>query len=470
MWVPSYESTNGDIAAQVGEQVGLVPDVNQRAMLDAMYAERRPGVPACFAVGIIAPRQNIKTATLEIAALTDLFVMGDELIVWTAHLFKTAVKAFEHMVRLIEGNDDFRKRCRKPRTANGDESIELLTGQKIEFHARSKGGGRGLTGDKVILDEGLFLDAGDMGALLPTLVTIPGAQVRYGSSAGMVGSEVLRRVRDRGRAGGDPSLAYFEWCAPRSDCGREDCRHVVGTDGCALDRRDLWWEANPALSVGRITEETLVELRAELPAEEFAREFLGWWEDPALGAEGRLPKALWDTLADVGSQIVSMPEFAVDVTPDLSRATLAAAGGREDGRAHVEVLKNAPGTGWVVPDTMRVTEKAGSRRVALDPTSPAGSLIPALEAAGLDVVAVSTRELGQACGALVNTAATDQLRHIDQHDLNAALAGASTRNLGDGAWAWARKSSATDISPLVAVTLALHGHAVHGNNDDQILW
>jgi hypothetical protein len=39
-------------------------------------------------------------------------------------------------------------------------------------------------------------------------------------------------------------------------------------------------------------------------------------------------------------------------------------------------------------------------------------------------------------------------------ELKAALKGASKRSLGDS-WAWARKSSAVDISPLVAVTLAL---------------
>ena len=184
-WVPEFASTSGDIAAEVGTQLGLTPDLEQRRVLDAIYAERAPGLPACFEAAVIAPRQNLKTAVLQIAALTDLFVFGDELIVWTAHLFKTAVSAFEGMVRLIDANDDYRRRCRKPRTANGDEAIELLTGQKIEFHARSKGGGRGLTGDKVILDEGLFLSAPDMGAMLPTMATRPAAQLRYASSAGL---------------------------------------------------------------------------------------------------------------------------------------------------------------------------------------------------------------------------------------------------------------------------------------------
>jgi hypothetical protein len=41
-----------------------------------------------------------------------------------------------------------------------------------------------------------------------------------------------------------------------------------------------------------------------------------------------------------------------------------------------------------------------------------------------------------------------------QPELSAALAGATKRSLGD-AWAWSRRNSAVDISPLVAATLAL---------------
>jgi hypothetical protein len=55
----------------------------------------------------------------------------------------------------------------------------------------------------------------------------------------------------------------------------------------------------------------------------------------------------------------------------------------------------------------------------------------------------------------------DALRHLNTAELNAAIHGAATRPLGD-AWAWSRKSSGTDISPLVACTLALWAHEVHG--------
>jgi hypothetical protein len=49
--------------------------------------------------------------------------------------------------------------------------------------------------------------------------------------------------------------------------------------------------------------------------------------------------------------------------------------------------------------------------------------------------------------------------HTTTAALTAAVRGASRRPMGD-AWAWSRKNSLVDISPLVAVTLALWGTAV----------
>jgi hypothetical protein len=48
------------------------------------------------------------------------------------------------------------------------------------------------------------------------------------------------------------------------------------------------------------------------------------------------------------------------------------------------------------------------------------------------------------------------LRHLGQPSLNTALAGAQRQYLMD-VWRWFRKTSAVDICPLVAATLALHG-------------
>jgi hypothetical protein len=67
--------------------------------------------------------------------------------------------------------------------------------------------------------------------------------------------------------------------------------------------------------------------------------------------------------------------------------------------------------------------------------------------------------MAAACGRIFDAVTNRQVRHSSQPDLDAAVAGAAVRKLGD-AWAWSRSSSTVDISPLVAVTLALWGATV----------
>jgi hypothetical protein len=47
--------------------------------------------------------------------------------------------------------------------------------------------------------------------------------------------------------------------------------------------------------------------------------------------------------------------------------------------------------------------------------------------------------------------------HIGQEQVRDALANAVRRDIGDGGWAFARRKSEADISPIVAVAVALHG-------------
>jgi hypothetical protein len=79
-----------------------------------------------------------------------------------------------------------------------------------------------------------------------------------------------------------------------------------------------------------------------------------------------------------------------------------------------------------------------------------------LDDRGVEYEAVNAQEHARACGMLFDTVEQSGLKHLAQAELTAAIKGAAKRPLGD-AWAWARKSSASDISPLVAVTLALYG-------------
>ncbi len=149
--------------------------------------------------------------------------------------------------------------------------------------------------------------------------------------------------------------------------------------------------------------------------------------------------------------------FAFDVSPDRSSAAIAAAGRRaEDELFHVEVVAHRRGTGWVVPMLVALRDKWNPAGVMADLSGPAGALAHRCDDAGFEVDAVSAADHVKACGFLLDTVDEQGLRHLGSAELVNALKGATTRPLGDS-WAWSRKNSSIDISPLVASTFALWG-------------
>lgn len=466
LWVPpSATKSAGAEAADLAEMVGLVPDAEQRLVLDAMLAEQSSGKWAALEAAVICGRQNLKTAVLIMSVLHDLFLRETRLIVWTAHRFKTTQEAFRDIHALVDGSDYLRRRVKRVRFASGEQGIELLDGSRLEFLARTGGGGRGLSGDVVVLDEALYLTAGMMGALLPTLSAKPDPQVRYASSAGFLESDVLRSIRDRGRQGGDDSLVYVEWAAERGGCARQVCDHKVGTRGCALDDESLWAVANPAIG-RRISLDYLRAERRALPPAEFARERLGWWDDPPVdGTRSVIPVEDWEARADADSTIDldQRLAFGIDVSWDRSQAWIAVCGTRADGLPHVEVIPPPRGgTEWVLP---WLAERIGStyHPVALAFQSngaPVSSLLDDLQAEFGDVVRpITGPELGRSCGVFFDAATQGQMVHIDQHPLTDAVMHAAVRPLGDS-WVWDRRKSEVDIAPLCAATAALWAWSV----------
>jgi phage terminase large subunit-like protein len=426
-------------------------------VIDAILSEQAGGQWAALEAAIILSRQNGKTMNIILPiVLADLFLFGAQLIAWTAHRFVTAQEAFRALQNVITSNPSLSKRLKRISAANGEEEIELHGGSRVKFLARSKTGGRGLTGNRIVLDEAFALEPSHMGSLVPTLATKRDAQIIYGSSAGLKQSEILRSIRDRGRRGGDPTLAYIEWCAPEGGCVEDDCDHRLDADGCALDDRENWVRANPALVRGRITEKFIAAERRALPPEEFGRERLGWWDDPIDATV--VPLESWAECADPTSAPKSRPVFAIDVAPGSRSASIAACMLREDGLPHLEVVAHAPDVAWVASRARELLAHS-PREFVLDPAGPAGALLPDLYGVGIEPRQLTSRDLGQACEAFAASVAEHSLRHLADPVLARAIAGAGRRDIGDGLWAWSRRKSEADIAPLVAATEALWGLA-----------
>ena len=64
--------------------------------------------------------------------------------------------------------------------------------------------------------------------------------------------------------------------------------------------------------------------------------------------------------------------------------------------------------------------------------------------------------MGQACGSIYRLLHEDGVRHVGQPQLALSLSMARKRRIGsEGLWGWGRAVSSADISPTVAMTLAL---------------
>lgn len=446
---PEYRTSFGDLARRVGVELGLTPDDEQQDALDVMFAERAPGEPAARHACIVGPRQNIKSSTLQVAAATDMLVLGITGAVWTAHQSKTATKTWADLRGRLLASAEYAPLIGSL-GGRGEERIYLLDDPNVslEFRARSGGSGRGFTTSRLTLDEALFLRAADMGALLPTLLTRRDAQVRYASSGGFASSEVLRGLRQRARDGSDPRLFYAEYGAAHRDCAQRGCVHQLDAPGCALDDRELWWQACSALWSGRIDEENVADLRKALTPGEFAREVLVWWDEPPAGDGGALDVGRWMSLADPNAERGERVVFGVDVGEDRS-AWVAVAWHRADGLVQVELTDSMLTAATLVSRLRGLLADWHSQVMVGGPAAAVESELPA--------VLVSAQEFAASCGRLVDLIEAGAIRHGNQLALNVAVEAAQWRRAGTAGELAFRLADAPLIGPLAAVVRALHG-------------
>ncbi|MFC4869324.1 hypothetical protein [Streptomonospora arabica] len=452
---------------------GLVLDPWQKLVLNEALGERADGQWASFEIGLIVARQNGKGSILEALELAGLFLWEEELIIHSAHEFRTAKDAFRRLTNLIERNPKLKARVRQVSLSKGEEGIELKDRRRIRFTTRTGGGGRGLTADRIILDEAYNLSDDHMSALLPTISARPNPQILYTTSApdkDLAPCEVIARVRRRA-IDGDPvgdRLAFFEWSADthRAWCPPECAEHD--------DREDpqVWAKTNPGLGIRLGTEKIEGFLRSMSP-QGFDREVLSVGNYPVEGNGWQaIGEDAWTALEDALSQPRNPVAFAADVTPERSMGAIAAAGRRPDGLFHVEIVEHRPGVTWMAPRLEELVSKWKPAAVAIGNFGPAAALIPDLEAKDITVIKASLNERAAAAGGFIDgcvppTSAPaswrSSVRHLGQGSLTGAVASATQHPVGrDGAFVWGRDTVSSDISPLVAASQALWAYRKFG--------
>lgn len=449
-WHPRVEKTLGDEMLDVAERAGLLADEHQRRVILAGGAVADDGKWATLEVAINEPRQNGKGAILEIRELWGLVSGNDKLVIHSAHQGDTALEHFERLLMLFESVPEFDRMVKRTSRVNGMYGITLTNGCRIRFRSRSKAGGRGFTCNLLVLDEAMFLPESFHGALVPTLRAQPNPQIWYAGSA--VDQEthdhgiVFTRIRERGIARNDPSLTYFEWSL--------DYEHPNDVPPEVLADPVAWAACTPAFG-DRIQEEHMKKEYIKLDARTFAVELCGVGDYPA--TDGSVDRMIegeeWLELEDPNSVLADPVCLSFDVSAER-RASIAACGLNADGNWHVEVIERRPGTFWIPERLAELDLEHSPLEIVCDGHGAAASLLQAIEAAGVNVRRTNSSEFADACARLLDAVGDKTLRHPGGQVLWNSIRAARTKPLSDR-WAWSRRASVADISPLVAMTLAL---------------
>ena len=490
---PDYVDTFGPDAVELMARCGQIMDPWQAAALDVMLGIRDDGKWACFEYAEWCPRQNGKGAILEARAMAGMFLLGERLIMWSAHEYKTAMEAFRRVVTLLgrlgtklsetlyelDGVDDDGNPTVfyvKVNNTNGEEGLERLdTGQRLKFIARSKGSGRGFSGDVNIIDETFAYTNTQQAALMPTMSARPNPQIIYASSPPLTGEtgEVMYALRLRG----DPTAPRPKDADPYQpddalgyrDFGLAgDLDNLTGID---LGDRAHWQAANPSMAARRadgsgLTADFVAKEHRAMDPVDFARERLGIW--PRFVGDGVptwqvISEAAWEARCNTESELDGRPAFGVYVPPDRSYTAIGTAGASTLGGRHIEItgrdglLDYRPGTKWVV-SRLKELEKHKPSALVIDDKA----LADEAEAAGLVVHRATPGDVVTGCQLFYDGVAgpDEQARdvwHIGQKEVDDAVEGAVKRDVG-GSWAWARRDLAVEVTTLPALSLALFGH------------
>jgi hypothetical protein len=406
------------------------------------------GVPVYREVRVTVPRQSGKTTLVLVVEVDRCIAWGaSQHCLYAAQDRNNSRAKWEEQCEVLRGTP-LRKAFTVRRQTGLERMVWGATASTIGITASGETSGHGQTLDLGVIDEAFAQrDERLAQAFRPAMMTRPMAQVWILSTMGTEESLFLHDRVDDGRArveaGERSGVAYFEWSAADDD---------------DPDDPATWWRCMPAL--GHTVSQAVVQADHDaMEPDEFARAYLN---RRTAGGRPVIDAASWGRAIDHQSQLVGMPCFAVDVTPDRAWTTIAAAGWRSDRRVHIEVVDHRPGTDWAPARVAALYDKWRPWPVVIDPASPAGSLLVDLASLNVATETLGGRDYGMACGHFYDAVTADPsaLVHRDQPVLNSAVASARKRVLGDS-WAWARRIGG-DVSPLVAATLARYGLVRHG--------
>lgn len=414
------------------------------------YDDRGLYVATVGGIGLSIPRQVGKTYFV----LALLFIMcilfpGFQ-VVWTSHHLRTTNKTLT-TARGMARRKKIAPHIRAVRTSHGEGQVEFANGSMIMFGARSQGFGRGFDEiDAEVFDESQILDTK---ALEDMIAATNQSRHEHGALLFFMGtpprpsdpSEAFEMRRSKAIEGKSKNAIWLEIGAdPQSD----------------PDDQKQWPLMNPSYP-RRTPAESMERLRENLQDDDsWNREGRGIWD--AVDSHRVIDEESWGLIADPASMAVERLTLAIDVPPERSVASVSLAGKRADGLWHVELDEERKGVDWVIPWVKARAVKNRLHAIVVDEMS---GLVEKRRnrhyLVGTDILVTLAgaegRDMAIACAKFFDAVVDGSVRHTDQPQVNVALSVARKRPIPSGGWAWNRKDVASDITPVVALTLALWG-------------
>ena len=440
-------------------ELGVTFDDWQDGTGRLILAKRADGAYAASIGGVVLsiPRQVGKTFLIGAIVFALCLLHPGLTVLWTAHRLRTANETFSKMQSFA------RRRKVTPHVSkivlgSGDEEIQFLNGSRIMFGARERGFGRGFDDvDVEVFDEAQILTENAVDDMIPAMNTAANPlPIFIGTPPKPADpSEVFTAKRAAALDGSEVDGVYIELSADR---------------GCDPQDRKQWRKANPS-HPKRTPESAMLRMCRNLTPESFIREGLGVWDE----SSGSLfDLDAWADLA-ISAEVVELEgrpspvALAVATSQDRQWTHIGLVGMRADGvTRHLVVARSMRGTEGAKAAVEDLIEKWSPVGLAVNPASPAGSLIPELRtipkvrSKRCQLWEVSPRQEAQAVGMFLDGFAgrTDEgdgepsLSHQGQQVLGIAVEHAELRNAGQSQ-TFDHRVEGADVAPLQAVTLAL---------------
>jgi len=393
--------------------------------LAARYIVGRRGERWAFReFAAVVARQNGKTTLVDPRILMGL--RRGESILHTAQNRDLPRQSFLRIAGRVAGLPEIES----IRKANGQEEILANNGGRYKLVAPNSNV-RGGSADLVITDEVREQhDQELMDAILPTTIAKADPQIIYLSNAGDDESIVLNELRRRRET--DPRLAYLEWSA--------------GPDR-ALDDRDGWAEANPALGY-TISEEALEAFLVKGPPSSFETENLCRW---VVSMRPRLlSDAAWQQ-AHGHLEPPRRPGLAISMDASGKRASAVIAWQQSDGTIGCQVIADVLGdpidTDRLGRDLRQLAARLGATKFSYDPWTDA-ELARHLK----NAKPLIGREYANASENFVRVIESGRLRWDDADPISYDLAWTARKPHETGAW---QAVKAREDRPITAALAAI---------------